>query len=194
MAKQEQQIDKGLDTSVIPEPKKSALNPKVLLIGLPIFVIQLVVVYFITANILLSKIQNSNQPAGQVTEAAAENGEGQSGEGGSTSAKADTVEIGKYLHSMKDIIVNPAGTNGSRYLLVDISLDFPSNEQMEKFKTKEILAKDVIISTLSSKSLMQLNNVIYKEDSLKHELINKLVNRIPNTKINNVLFSRYIVQ
>lgn len=195
MAKQEQQIDKGLDTSVIPEPKKSAINPKVLLIGLPIFVIQLVVVYFITANILLSKIQNSNQPASQVPETVTEGGEAaQPGEGEGTPAKADTVEIGKYLHSMKDIIVNPAGTNGSRYLLVDISFDFPSSEQMEKFKNKEILAKDVIISTLSSKSLAQLNNVMYKEDSLKYELINKLVSRIPKTKINNVLFSRYIVQ
>lgn len=193
MAKQEQ-IDKGLDTSVIPEPKKTSINPKVLLIGLPIFVIQLVAVYFITANILLSKMQNSNPPASQVTETVAEEGEEESAEGEETPAKADTVEIGKYLHSMKDIIVNPAGTNGSRYLLVDISFDFPSTEQMEKFKGKEILAKDVIISTLSSKSLGQLNNVIYKEDSLKHELINKLVNRIPNTKINNVLFSRYIVQ
>jgi flagellar FliL protein len=193
MAKQEQ-MDKGLDTSVIPEPKKTAVNPKILLIGLPLFVVQLVIVYFVTANILLSKIQNHNQPASQVTEASTVEGgqEGQPGEGGGA-AGADTVELGKNLYSMKDIIVNPAGTNGARYLLVDISFDFPTADQMEKFKNKEILAKDIIISTLSAKSLGQLSSIAYK-DSIKTELINRIESGIPKTKVNTAYFSRYIIQ
>lgn len=193
MAKQEQ-IDKGLDTSIIPEPKKSSINPKVLLIGLPIFVIQLVVVYFVTANILLSKIQNHDQSASQVSEAVADEiTEGEAADGEGTSEVSDTVEVGKHMHSLKDIVVNPAGTNGSRYLLVDISFDFPTAEQMEKFKGKEILAKDVIITTLSAKSLGQLSSIAYK-DSLKTELIKKLESGLQKTRINSAYFSRYIIQ
>ena len=42
------------------EKKPSMFNPKVLMIGLPIFVVQLVAVYFITANILLCLLYTSD--------------------------------------------------------------------------------------------------------------------------------------
>mgnify|MGYP006308474997 CR=1 FL=1 len=42
----------------IEEKPKSKFNPKILIFGLPIFVIQLIAVYFITANILLTKMES----------------------------------------------------------------------------------------------------------------------------------------
>jgi len=168
------------------ETKKGGFNPKVLIIGLPIFIVQLVVVYFVTANILLSKIQhnpsaNPEEEKKDSTEHVEKKDESKKG------------EFGKYLHNMNDIIVNPAATNGQRYLLVDIGIDFPSPEKLEDFKTKEILAKDVIISTLAAKTLTQLNSISYK-DSLKSEITKKLESNIPDTKINTIYFSRYIIQ
>lgn len=51
-------------TNIVPELIKtnkssSMFKPKVLLIGLPVFIVQLVAVYFITANILLSSYSKS---------------------------------------------------------------------------------------------------------------------------------------
>ena len=43
--------------------KGKGLNIKVLLFGIPIFIVQLVVVYFITANVLLNKIQTNHSSA-----------------------------------------------------------------------------------------------------------------------------------
>ncbi len=168
------------------ETKKGGFNPKVLLVGLPLFIVQLVVVYFVTANILLSKIQ---QPGDVPHEDSTEVAENDS----TSKEKGENTEAGQFLYSMKDIIVNPAGTNGSRYLLVDLGIDFPSAEKLEEFKTKEILAKDVVISALSSKTLPQLNSIAYK-DSLKSELLVKLEKDISKMEINSVYFSRFIIQ
>jgi flagellar basal body-associated protein FliL len=64
---------------------------------------------------------------------------------------------------------------------------------MQKFKTKEILVKDIIISTLSEKNMLQLSKIEYK-DSLKAELIERIETGIPKTNINSVYFSKYIIQ
>ena len=56
--------EKKLPEKAGEETKKKGFNIKILLIGLPIFIIQLVAVYFITANILISKLQpasNNNE-------------------------------------------------------------------------------------------------------------------------------------
>ena len=59
---EQKENDKKLDESLEQiaakpeEQPKSKFNPKILIFGLPIFVIQLIAVYFITANILMKKM------------------------------------------------------------------------------------------------------------------------------------------
>lgn len=165
----------------LPEQKKSMINPKVFLIGLPLFIVQLVVVYFVTANILLSKM-----PHGAAVEAGAEAKTEES-------KPKEKAEVGKNIFNIEDIIVNPAGTNGQRLMLTSIGFDLPSAEQIEKFKSKEVLVKDIVISTLSSKTLGQLSSAQYK-DSIKTEIKSNIVNRLSGLKINSIYFSKYIIQ
>ena len=54
-----------LEDSVLETEGKKGFSLKILLIGLPIFVIQLIAVYFVTTNILLPRIQ-INSVAGVV--------------------------------------------------------------------------------------------------------------------------------
>jgi len=58
---------------------------------------------------------------------------------------------------------------------------------------KEVRIKDMIISVLSSKKLNQLSNPTFR-DTLKIELTSNLKNQIPKLEINNVYFSKYIIQ
>mgnify|MGYP001577411940 CR=1 FL=1 len=50
------------------EKKPSMINPKILMIGLPIFIVQLVAVYFITANILIPGGHSSTTKESEKTE------------------------------------------------------------------------------------------------------------------------------
>ncbi len=166
-----------------PAAPKKGLNSKVLLIGVPIFILELIIVYFVTANILLKKIESrdlksGNKPKGKQVKNVKEN---------------SSVELGKYIYSIKDIIVNPADTDGKRLLLTSVGFDVPKSTMEEELKTRVAMVKDAVISTLSSKDISQLINITYR-DSLKSEIAGKLKKLIPEIKINKVYFSKYIIQ
>ncbi|MFA3783848.1 flagellar basal body-associated FliL family protein [Melioribacteraceae bacterium 4301-Me] len=166
--------------------KKSGFNMKIILFGLPLFILQLVVVYFVTANILLPKINNSNSAV--VADTASEN---------KTEPLNDTTHqqqdvIGKYIYSVEDVIVNPAGTNGQKLLLSSLAFDLPRESFQKELQGKEVLVKDKIISILSSKTIDQLSNAAYK-DSLRMEISKGVSSLFSDIKINKVYFSKYII-
>jgi len=169
-----------------PEPaeikKSSFFSQKVILIGLPLFIIQLVAVYFITANFLLNRVEGSTP-----------NGSRPNTENKSENEGSKKVELGKYVFLIEDVIVNPAGTEGKKLLLASIGFDLSNENEQKELKSKEVLVKDVIVSTLSSKNLEQLSDSSYR-DKLKNEIGQKVTTLIPDLKLNAVYFSKYIIQ
>lgn len=166
------------------ESGSKGFNSKILLIGLPLFIIQLIAVYFITANILLPKIQSHTS---SVAVDSVENGEA----GGKDSVK--NVELGKYVYVVEDLIINPAGTDGKRLLLTSIGFDLLTDQNQKVLKEKEVLVKDAVISVLSSKDMTHLSDALYR-DTLRMEIAQKITQLIPDVKINNIYFSKYILQ
>lgn len=178
--------------------EKKGFNIKILLIGLPIFIIQLVIVYFITANILLSKYQAALSEKKAKTEKVKKASEEAAPEEEVTTEEEESEEtpkkeIGKNIYNIDDLIVNPANTNGQKLLLVSIGIDFPTKEMLEKIKEKEVVVKDVINGVLSSKTVEELDNYKYR-DSLKAELIKNIKQKVPKTKINDIYFPKFIIQ
>ncbi|MAT57530.1 MAG: flagellar basal body protein FliL [Ignavibacteriae bacterium] len=191
MAKNEKNMNENVDEKLsLPEAKtSSAINPKIFLIGLPLFIIQLIVVYFVTANILLNKGTNANpviDPSGfEVVEESPEETE--------ETKKLDSVEVGKHILNVDDMIVNPAGTKGQRIMLVSMGFDLASEEELKTLESKNVILKDLIISTLSKKTLAELSNYSFR-DTLKIELSSNVSSMFPEVKVNNVYFSKYIIQ
>ena len=163
---------------------KSSFNIKILLFGIPIFILQLILVYFVTANILIKKIESQNgiTSVNNVKETKVKNPKDKA-----------PVELGKYIYSISDLIVNPANTDGKRLLLTTVGFDIPKAEMETELKSREAMVKDVVITTLSSKDIAQLANTAYR-DTLKTEITGKLEKLIPDVTINDVYFSKYIIQ
>jgi flagellar FliL protein len=184
----EQNLEEGLE-ELTPEPKekpKSKFNPKVLIIGLPIFVVQLIVVYFITANILMKKMD------GRTAENVKANSETESVEEVDEATDTANIHFGEHIFQIEDIIVNPANTQGEQLLLSSVAFDVPEEAIQKELEKKQILVKDMIISVLASKTIGQLSNVSYK-DSLRVEISDKVQNMFSDIKINRVYFSKYII-
>jgi flagellar FliL protein len=180
--KEEKSIAK-VDESVLKSEKKGGLNLKILLFGLPLFIVQLVAVYFITANILLSRIQSNNSAA---TQNPVEN----------KTAKPTTtkpVELGKFIYVPEDLIINPANTDGKRLLLSSLGFDVSTEQDLQTLKAKDFVLKDAVISVMSSKGLEQLGSTSYR-DTLRIEITKRLSQVIPDVKINTIYFSKYILQ
>lgn len=174
------------------EKKPSMLKPKVLLIGLPIFILQLVAVYFITANILLT---GHTKSASKTEDEKTENTTEQSHE--ETSGKEDDHNSGSntngLIYSLDDMIVNPANTNGKMLLLASLGLSVETEESKKMLEEKQVVVKDAVISVLSSKSVIQLGSATYR-DTLKVEILKNLSVQLPGSKINNIYFSKFIIQ
>lgn len=174
-----------------PAKKSGGINLKVFIIGLPLFILQLVAVYFITANVLLSKMQSQIVKLTETSKIY----EKLKAEGkiGAAEKGASSMPLGKFVANFDDIIVNPANTGGQRLVVVSMGLDLMSEEGMKEVKEKEVLVKDAAISLLSSKDFSKLSNPGAK-DSLKIELAKIIEQRIPKAKINTIYFSKYILQ
>ena len=184
MPVQEETLEAIKTEEMGPGIKKSSFSPKVLIFGIPIFIVQLVVVYFVTANILIKKYENRDLSSLK------------------NDVKADTVtqnkasqssELGKNIYPIEDIIVNPADTDGKRLLLTSIGIDLAKPEMQNDLKAREVMVKDIIISTLAGKNISQLNDIAYR-DSLKIEITAKMKKSIPSVTVNNIYFSKYIIQ
>jgi flagellar FliL protein len=184
MAEEEKKTEQTEENAEPVVPAKSSFfNQKIIIIGLPLFIVQLVAVYFITANFLLNRVQGStpNSRASSV-----ENKSENAGENGK-------VELGKYIYLIEDVIVNPSGTEGKKLLLASVGFDLSNEGEQKELKSKEVLVKDVIVSTLSSKNLEQLSDSSFR-DKLKNEIGQKVISLIPDLKLNAVYFSKYIIQ
>lgn len=176
--------EKELEAAPSVPKKSSGAGKKILIIGLPVFIVQLVVVYFITANILITRIQ-VNGTVHKADSLAA-------GQVKPVEKQEPKVEFGKFIYSIEDIFLNPAGTDGKKIFLMSISFDLSSEKDKEVFKEKEILVKDAVITTTSAKNLAQLNNIAYR-DTLKSEIAKEISTRISNIKINRIYFSKFII-
>lgn len=181
--KEEKTETKVEETSVIPE-KGKGLNIKVLLFGIPIFIVQLVVVYFITANVLLNKIQTNHSSAEPTPAEIKKEAE---------HPKANSQELGKFVYMVEDLVINPANTEGKRFLLSSLGFDVSTEQEHQELKSKEFLLKDAVISIMSSKEMARLSNIVYR-DTLRAEIIKRLSVVMPKVKINTIYFSKYILQ
>ena len=190
----------------VQDKKKKGVNLKVFLFGIPIFILQLVAVYYITANILLTKFhQDTDAPAKQHVATEHENSEdGTVEEGQSEGTEEEHAEEeshgddnghggGSHIYQIDDVIVNPAGTNGKRLLLTSFGFDLKSEAAMKSFEEKEIMIKDIIISVLSAKDMTQLRDINVK-DSIRAEIQTELKKLLKGNKVRRIYFSKYIIQ
>jgi flagellar protein FliL len=177
-------IDTKAEESISSSVEKKGFNIKILMFGIPVFAIQLVAVYFITANILLNKIQGSHPSSTQTTAETKQE---------APANQAKSSELGKYVFMVEDLIINPANTDGKRLLMSSLGFDVPTEKDHQELKSKEPLLKDAIISVMSSKGMSQLSNTAYR-DTLRIEITKKLSTQIPSVKINWIYFSKYILE
>lgn len=100
-------------------------------------------------------------------------------------------ESGKF--QLEDIIVNPADTNGQRYLLVELSLELVNKRDVELVEEHRSKVRNDLIKYLSARSVSELQGIKGKED-LRIELV-KIINKaIGKRSVRNLYYSKYVMQ
>ncbi len=107
--------------------------------------------------------------------------------GGEETATVETV------YTVKDIIVNPAATGGSRFLSVSVSFELGDSEEVSTFKNREPLIRDALITILASKTVGQLTDAREKE-IIRVQIRKRVMQLMEMEELAGVYFTDFVLQ
>ena len=91
------------------------------------------------------------------------------------------------------LIVNPAGSNGERYLKASIALEMHDDTVMAELEKRLPQIKNQINNVLSSKSIKQMQTGEDRE-KLKREILNHINGVLVTGRLSNVYFEEFVYQ
>ncbi|MCA9734903.1 MAG: flagellar basal body-associated FliL family protein [Deferribacteres bacterium] len=135
MAKKKQEEEKPVEET--PSKEKSGGNTlkMILMIGVPIMLIQAGIAWFL--------ISSFAQPTKAVSDT-------------EEPVEEDVTKPGT-LYEFSDVIINPAGTAGSRFLNANIVLEFTAPELEAEISEKNVQLRDALVNVLVSKTILELD-------------------------------------
>lgn len=149
--------------------------------------------------------------SGYVVTASAEHGEGEEGEGdaeggegeGDHDAPAGEHKEGEAaagataLHVIDNLVLNPAGSGGTRFLMLSAAVEFSDAKLVDQFKARDAEVRDVVLRVMGSKSVDELTEMSMREP-LRQEVSDSLSAMLPKKQrkkaIARVFFPQFVIQ
>lgn len=103
-----------------------------------------------------------------------------------------TKELGA-VYLVPDILVNPTGTGGTRYLSATLGLEVAEPETVERLRARDVQVRDVLISILSARSVEQLTDFQAREQ-MRREIKGRLNQLLGGEGLTAVYFVDYVLQ
>lgn len=102
------------------------------------------------------------------------------------------IEYG-FFHQFDGVTINPAGTGGARYLMLNIGMEAAKEATLEELKSREIVVRDTIIKLLSQRTVEELA-VVEARTGLKDEVRDAVNGILRKGQIDRVYFTQYVLQ
>lgn len=179
--------------------KSSLLSKKMIVIGIPVFLLQIAVIYFLMTKFMAAApsghaVTTGKQESRESDKTGHEGGEGASSEEHDDGGSGDEGESGDdNVFVVKDLIINPSGTNGTRFLLTTIGFRTTSAASKSNLEKREVEVRDALNTILTGKGLEELSNVEGR-DSLRSEIARTVGQLVKSGKLKNVYFSKFVIQ
>ena len=98
-----------------------------------------------------------------------------------------------FLYQFGDVIVNPAGTEGTRFLRVTIYLELASAEYQKLIEKFKPALQDVAIQILSSKTIPELED-LDSRNKLRGEIVSAMNRLLGREIILKLFFTEFVIQ
>jgi len=95
--------------------------------------------------------------------------------------------------NIDDIIVNPSGTGGTRFLAASIGFEVTSPEMPALFEKKMPMIRDALISILGSKTIEQLSDPKEKEIT-RYQIKKRVEHLLETSDLHAVYFTDFVLQ
>lgn len=120
-------------------------------------------------------------------------GAGDSSDAGDADAREDG-ETSVNVHLIDNLVLNPAGSGGSRFLMLAAAIEFQDAALIDEIKSRDAEARDIILRVLGSKRVEQLAEMSLR-DTLKAQLGDSLGTLFRKPKqIRRVYFPQFVLQ
>ncbi len=103
----------------------------------------------------------------------------------------DAVE-GKFFE-LENLVVNPAGSRGERFLMVSVAFEVPSDETVSLLHEREVQVRDVVSAILESQTLETLTRQGAREN-LKRALHDAVAELAGNPAWMRLYIPRFVIQ
>ena len=95
--------------------------------------------------------------------------------------------------TINDLLINPAGTDGKRFLVISIGLETKSGDVIAELEQKDIVVRDAILRLLSSYTDAELASIQLR-GRLKDEILSELNRILQKGEIDRLYFTQYLLQ
>ena len=126
---------------------------------------------------------HADSAAADSTAAAEHGGEGEKGKEGAEPA----------VHLLENLVLNPAGSGGSRFLLLSVAIEAGSATATTEMTARDAELRDIILTALGSKTVEQLTDMSLRE-GIKSEVQAAISARFGKTSVKRLYFPQFVVQ
>ena len=97
------------------------------------------------------------------------------------------------IYTIKDIVINPAGTGGTRFLSVSFAFELQTAELNQEFEAHEPVIRDALITILSSKTVAQLTDPKEKE-IVRYQIGKRVAELLKTEQLAGVYYTDFVLQ
>ena len=110
-------------------------------------------------------------------------------EGGEYGSPSNEVEV----HVINDLVVNPAGSGATRFLLASVAISPGENGSVSTFETRDIELRDALLRLLGSKTVDELADIQLRA-ALTEEMIAVLDGLLGEGYVGQVFLPQFVIQ
>jgi flagellar FliL protein len=110
-----------------------------------------------------------------------------------TKKPASEAVASSVTHSVDNLVLNPAGTGGARFLMVTATFELKDGGVGQQMKDHDAEVRDRILGVLGRKTIDQLSDVSQRE-ALKKEVLEGVSPLFAKGSILKVFFAQFVIQ
>src|SRR4051812_12841878 len=97
------------------------------------------------------------------------------------------------IHLIENLVLNPAGTSGTRFLMAAVAIETKSSTENDRMNKRDAELRDVILAVLGARTIDQLSSLAHR-DALKKEVIDSVNAMFGPGVARSVYFPQFVIQ
>src|SRR5690606_8176922 len=114
-------------------------------------------------------------------------------DGGANGAAKGHAAGPAAVHTIENIVINPAQSNGTRYLMASVGFGLADAHGAELMKLRDAEVRDIVVRVLGSRTVAELSDVPTR-DEIKAEMREKVTAIAGEHALVDVYFSQFVIQ